>query len=256
MIIELQAKVLMASGSTLLLLQWFVVDVVAASGCMMVEHFQKFNGMTCQPFYHKDIHNVPYHQCSLTCLQSHRCETFIYDERNQSCVMMDTTCVWPRPHEGHIYVISKPPCFKWEPHSSDYPFYWFWESSIYKCYIARQPHQDNMLVGKSTSTFYTIDPNNSEVLRGGSHEKLVVESSCQVTWVPHDTNSGKPLPSDALIGGVLSDTNTPLYVVRQQASGKLFTSFYNPLNKQAWGELGGAAITSTQFEVMVIKRMR
>ena len=171
-------------------------------------------------------------------------------------MILDAICVWPCPCVDHIYGISTPQCFRWGRHDADHPFYWFIETKSVKCYTGRRPHQDNMLVGKVTNTFYTIDPSNSLVISGGSYEQLVVNPTCQVTWVPHNANSGQPLPSDALIGGVLSVTNTPLYVVRQQVSGKLFTCYNNPINNKAWGEVWGSAKSTAMFEVMRIKPVR
>ena len=240
----------------LFVLTW-VVSTANAFGCIKVQQDQMMNGWACEPFGHYEvtIYHIPYKHCSLTCFQSQKCQAFLYDRLAQACMILDGVCVWPRPNVGHIYGISKPQCFKWEPHDTDHQFYWFMESGSLKCYAGRQRHQGNMLVGKATTMFFTIDPSSSLVIRGGSYEKLVVETSCQVIWVPHDANSDQPLPSDALIGGVLSDTNTPLYVVRQQASGKLFTSYYNPLINLAWGELWSSVRSTAVFEVMTIKRL-
>ena len=242
---------------SLLFVLTLVVITAGASECITIHQDQIMDRWACQPFDHHDvtIYNAPYHHCSLTCFQRAKCEAFIYDQLTQACMMMDEICVWSRPIVGHIYGIRKPQCFSWEPHDTDHQFYWFTEDGSLKCYTGRQPHQGNMLVGKATNKFFTSDPNSSSVIRGGSYEKLVVQPSCQVTWVPHDANSGQSLPSDALIGGVLSATNTPLYVVRQQASGKLFISYYNPLNNLAWGELRSSARSTAVFEVMTIKRL-
>ena len=245
----------MGFTKSLLLIQIYAVIAADASECMAVQQDETLNDWACQPFDHQDVDitNLSYHHCSLTCFQHQKCQAFIYDKVTGTCLVMDYICVWPRPNMGNIYGISKPQCFRWEPHGTDHPFYWFIESGNLKCFTGRRPHQDDMLVGKVTNNFYTIDPSSSSIISGGTYEKLVVDPSCEVTWVPHDANSGQQLPSDALIGGVLSDTNTPLYAVRQQVSGKLFMSYYNPLNNKAWGEASSSVRSTAVFEVMTIK---
>ena len=238
----------------LLLITTFVLIEAGASNCVAVAQTHIFYDWTCQPFGYHELTNIPYHHCSLSCFQNGQCEAFIYDTEGHACMILYKLCIWPRPHVGHIYV-TKPQCVSWESPDSYHKFYWFMESTSFKCYIGRRPHRENMLVGKVTNDFYSIDPNTLSFFRGGSYEMLVVDPFCQVTWVTYDANSGQPLPSDALIGGVLSATNTPLYVVRQQANGQHFTSYYNPLNNQAWGMLDGSTKRSMAFEVMTIKRL-
>ena len=241
-----------------LLTSTFAMIETETFDCLTVQHDHTLKGWVCQPFDQQDvtISHVLYHHCSLTCFQRQKCQAFIYDKNTQACMILEEISVWPRPYMGHIYAISAPQCFKWEPHDSDHQFYWFMETSSMKCFTGRRPHQDNMLVGKVTINFYTIDPSSLSVISGGSYEQLVVDPTCQVTWVPHNANSGQPLPSDALIGGVLTETNTPLYVVRQQVSGRMFTCYYNPLNNKAWGEVSGSAKSTAVFEFMTIKPVR
>ena len=247
--------IVMAYVRTLLVVQSFMSTKAEASDCVAIKQKHAMYGWTCQPFDHKDITNVPYHHCSLTCAQNHGCQAFVYDKAQRLCMMLSNPCVWTQPNADHVYGISKQQCFSWEYRDKDYPFYWYYEGSG-RSYVGRRLHRGDMLVGKVTNNFNTVDPYSFSKVNGGITENLVVDPSCQVAWVPYDANSGLPLPDDALIGGVLSATNTPLYVVRQQSGTIRVTGYYNPLVKLAWGEtwISSGVVNNTVFEIMTITR--
>ena len=228
-----------------------------ASNCVAVEQ-NVLHGWSCQPFSHKDIINVPYHHYSLTCIQRHECQAYIYDKEGQLCRLLSNPCLLTQPHVGHIYCIIEPQCVSWERYDKDYPFYWYYEGSR-RSYVGRRFHRGDMLVGKVTAGFITIDPNVFSIISGGSYENLIVDSSCQVTWMTYDTHSGHPLLPEAVIGGVLSTTNTPLYVARQLQVDKYIVGYYNPLNNEAWGPTfisgSAGALHNTVFEVMTVARL-
>ena len=114
-------------------------------------------------------------------------------------------------------------------------------------HVSRPFHRDTPIHGINT-----VDPNSLSRVNGRLSEKT---SSCEVAWVPHDANSGHTLPADVLIGGVLTATNTPLYVVRQKLNEYHITGNYNPVSNIAWAEIwisGNVAINNTVFEVMTV----
>ena len=151
------------------------------------------------------------------------------------------------------YGISKPQCISWEDPDVDYPFYRYYERQL-----GRRLLQGNLVVARVTDKFHTVDPDSLSRVNGGLSEKLVADSSCEVAWVPHDANSGHTLPADVLIGGVLTATNTPLYVARQKLNAYHITGYYNPVRKIAWAEFwisGNVAINNTVFEVMTVTRL-
>ena len=242
----------------LLIIQSCTAILTDAIGCVAVEQNHTLDGWACQPFRHNNITNVPYHHCTLACMQNHECQAFIYDKTRELCMILNAPCLWTQPYTDHIYGISKPPCFSWEQHTKDYPFYWYYEGSL-RSYIGRLLHGGDMLVGKVTAGFFTVDPTTFLLVSSGSYEKLVVDSSCKVTWVPHDSDSGQPIPFNAVIGGVLSTTNTPLYVTRQLQGATHIVGYYNPLNKHASGATQisgrGASINNTVFEVMTVTHL-
>ena len=250
------AHVVLSYVRTLLVVQSSLCIIADASDCIAIEQKHAIAGWACQPFDHKDITNVPYHHCSMPCIQNQNCQAFIYDNVRQLCMMLSNPCVWTQPYAGHSYAISKPQCFRWEDPNNDYSFYWYYEAQ-YKSYVDRRLHQGDMVVGKVTNAFHAVDPNTLSSIHDGVYENLLVDPSCQVAWVSHDANTGQPLPADALIGGVLSATNTPLYVVRQLSGANFITGYYNPINNLALGQTwisGHVAINTTVFEVMTLTR--
>ena len=251
--VKMSVQGLMACAGTLLIVQSFMATLADASDCIVFSQNRVFDGWSCQPFSHRDIIHVPYHHCSLACIQNQACQAFIYNKEGRLCMMLNKHCVWTQPHVGHIYGISKQQCFSWEHHDKDYPFYRYYEGAR-QSFIGRRLHRGDMLVGKITAAFHTVDPLAISLLSGGSYETLVVEPSCQVRWVPHNANSGQSLPYDALIGGVLSTTNTPLYVARQLLGGTYMVGYYNPLHNQAWSPNVPAVLKSPVFEVMTVTR--
>ena len=146
-------------------------------------------------------------------------------------MMLRGPCVLTQPYAGHIYGIIKPQCFSWEHNDKDYPLYWCNEGS-HRSYVGRCLYQGEMLIGKVTSNFYDIEPNAISLVIGGSYKILVVDSSCGVVWVPHDANAGQPLPADALVGGVITATNLPLYVACQPYGTRYMGGYYNPMSSQ------------------------
>ena len=247
--------VMMNIGTLLIIQSSMAITIIAdASDCVEIKQDRVLHGWTCQPFDHQDITNVPYHHCTLTCIQHEECQAFIYDKVVQLCMLLSNPCVLTQPAGGHIYGISKPQCVSWEHHDEDYPFYWYYEGP-HKSYVGRRLHRGDMLVGKVINGFYTVDPNDFSHILGGSYENLVVDTSCEVTWVYHDANSGQSLPTDALIGGVLAATNSPLYVARQLHGVNHMGGYYNPIENQAWSPhwiRGPVVLKSSMFEVMTV----
>ena len=113
--------------------------------------------------------------------------------------------------------------------------YWYRED-YYRSYVSRTNLDGNVIIGKKTNVSSAIHPNGSSWFQGSIYEWLVVEPRCSVTWEQHDSTSGQPLPRGALIGGLLTDTNTPLYVARLNISGVVVGGYYNPLNGKAWAQ--------------------
>ena len=108
------------------------------------------------------------------------------------------------------------------------------ESSARQSYVSRIFHEGDFIIGKTTTHFFAISPTDMFMVIDGDYELLVVDASCKVTWVDHDTTSSQAVPEGVLIGGILTATNTLLYVARTTVDGLVSSGYYNPLN----GRLG------------------
>ena len=219
--------------------------------CMDVDTIPPVEDMACQPFESRNITAIKPEFCSLACVQSQRCEATIYDKKSEVCMLMKNPCFSLEHRFNHVYRSFMPECIKWVPMSGGYPVYWFLETNTQRSYVSRTAREGNIITGKKTDQFYVVSPNDNSVVIGGDYELVVVQPHCSVTWVSHDTTSSQPIPRGALIGGILTDTNTPLYVARLLTSGVVCGGYYNPLNGKAWAEFMGMN-SNTVFEIMVV----
>ena len=209
------------------------------------------DGHACLTHEYSNISVTDSHHCTLACIQKEECKATVYDVGHSVCMLLPQLCMLLRPRADFVYQAFHYPCTKWVPQSDDTPGYWIYEVRIMS-YIARSFIDDDLVVGKMTNVFNTVHPSETYAVTATHYEKLVVDPTCQVTWVSYDATTGQPLPGGALIGGFLSATNTPLYVSRLTTSGIYVVGYYDPLNRQALGELGGV-IRDTIFDLMVVK---
>ena len=237
-----------ASETIQLIILVFGISRVACQ-CTSAKPLTSIDGMACQPFKYRNITVTKPQFCFLACVQISLCKASIYDKTERVCMLMNYPCVLLQPHSNHVYR-RKHDCTRWVPDYEIDLAYWYIESGVQRSYVSRKVHDANMVIGKTTSDFFAVNPVDSTAINAGSHELLVVEPSCSVIWEAHD--STQVIPKKALIGGILTATNTPLYVARQNVSGSLIGGYYNPLNAKAWGS---HSITRSNFvfEVMVVK---
>ena len=221
------------------------------SACSKVYTRPAIDGMACQPFESRNITAVKLEFCSLACVQSQSCEATIYEKTVGVCILMNKPCFSLKPQFNHVYRSFVRECTKWVPKDGTYQAYWFIEVNIERSYVSRKAHEGNIIIGKKTGRFYAIDPFDKQVVISGDYELLLMEPQCSVKWVTHDTTSGQPLPKGALIGGILTATNTPLYVARLSVSNMKIGGYFNPLNGKAWADYYGAK-NNTLFEILVV----
>ena len=231
---------------------WMPNDVKASTNCKMSNIQSRIDDQACEPLEYTNISTSERGHCSLACAHIEECRATIFDRRHSICMIMPQPCVLLKPRSDHVYQSFAYPCTKWVPASDKVEAFWIYENyGITKAYVARAFVNNDLLLGKLTDNFHSINPGGSYTRGGISQEKMVVDSSCSVAWFSYDATSGQPMPADAMIGGLLTATNTPLYVSRQQKSGCDWAlGYYNPINRKAWGECYGVQGSST-FEVMV-----
>ena len=209
----------------------------------------------CIPFGYRNISAPTQYHCSLSCIYDSNCYATIYDATRHNCMFLEGRCLLLQPSPGLVYQTFKHECINWVPNTGDYAAYWFYEVGTIQIFIARTFHDGYLIVGKETQGhFYGVSCDGNSINKRSSYERLVVYPSCHVTWVDHDS-TGQPAPAGVLIGGMLTLTNTPLYVVGLTAIGRSisrsFPGYLNPLNDLAWGELFGTR-SMAQFEMLVV----
>ena len=74
--------------------------------------------------------------------------------------------------------------------------------------------------------------------------KMVVDASCNVTWVSYNVTSGQPKPTGTLVGGF-----TPLFMSKLTIYGINVVGHYNPFNHKAWGQFHGPLIRYVKLQV-------
>ena len=207
----------------------------------------------CIPFGYRNVSTTTQYHCSLSCIYDSNCYATIYDATRHNCMFLEGRCLLLQPSPGLVYQTFKHECIKWVPNTGDYAAYWFYEvDGILQSFIARTFHDGDLIVGKETQgIFYGVSRDGNSITKDSSYERLVVYPSCHVTWVDHDSSTGQPTPAEVLIGGMLTLTNTPLYVVRLMAMHRSFSGYFNPLNDLAWGEQFGIR-SMAQFEMLVV----
>ena len=228
-----------------------VVGVTTA--CETAATIPPTHGMACQPFDYNNITAIMKRHCSLSCVARSECHAIIFDTTRHVCMLLMETCLTLQPYPRHIYQIFKHECIKWVSGTGDFNAYWFFAYGSVKNIVARTFREGEVIVGKITNQFYGVSSDETH-FEGVSYEQMVMHPTCDVTWVSYDSSSGQPLPSGALIGGIIMTTNTPLYVVRItiDVNGYLFSGYFNPLHQLAWAEYHGTQ-SSDLFEVMLVQ---
>ena len=211
------------------------------------------DGHACEPPEYTNISTSERHHCSLACVHSGTCKATIFYQRNLVCMILLHPCILLKPYADHVYQAFEYPCTKWINASNAVDAYSIYETLNVQAYVARAFVGNDVMLGKFTHMFYAISPSGTKIRGGSNQEKIVIDASCNVTWVSYDATTGQPMPSGALIGGFLAATNTPLYVSRQaQSRCDWALGYYNPLNQKAWGECYGVQ-SNYIFEVMVVQ---
>ena len=205
---------------------------------------------TCETNVYTNISASDPRFCSLACVRNNECQATVYNGGHSICKLLPEPCLLLKPLKGYVYQVFQHQCAKWVPKRDDDSGYWTNEYNL-KSYIVRRfiNNARDVAVGRVTSGFFAIHPNGASVVRGGYDDKLVVDGSCRVTWLPYDAMAGHPIPFGAFIGGFLSATNTPLYV--SKINGAII-GYYNPSTHTAWGEYYGI-IYDTKFNLMVLE---
>ena len=139
-------------------------------------------GRACHFHEYTNISFIERNHCALACARDNECKATVHDSHHSVCMLFPESCMLLLPHAGYVYQSLQRPCTKWVPNSVNSPGYWIYEREAFKSYIARTLFNDDIVLGRATWKFFAICPSGKGELSSYSYEKLVVDSSCGVTW--------------------------------------------------------------------------
>ena len=170
------------------------------------------DGTECEPSEYTNISTSERHHFCLACVNSATCKATIFNQRYVVCMILLHPCISLKPYVDHVYQAFEYPCTKWINASNAVNAYSNYEALGVQAYVARAFVGNGFMLGKFTHMFHAITPSGTKIKGGSNQEKIVIDASCNVTWVSYDATTEQPMPIGALIGGFLAATNTPLFV--------------------------------------------
>ena len=206
------------------------------------------------------------HHCMLLCMRHPTCQVINFNIAFRYCELGQGHCVTLEREDYFVTThMSRNPCLKWVSNL---------DNDVYKnisfqrnigspvfLEVVRARTGQNKIPGKSPSShrymYYTWE-GGEKALPKSECEYLTLSSECTISWVPHDSTSGSPLPTGAVIGGVLNDT--PLYVARKTAVHLPGTplhysiGYYNNVDGLGHVPFGGKDVIYNEVELLLVRR--
>ena len=164
------------------------------------------------------------HHCTLLCMRNPNCQVINFNIVGNYCLLAHRPCVSMEQNINFVtrYMFTNTPCLKWVANHDN------GVHSVISFPAADDPSDllivvrgrigQNKIPGKRSSRTGEMHCswNDKETkFTANQAEFLTASTECNISWVPHDSTSGKPLPVRAVIGGHMNDT--PLYVARKSA---------------------------------------
>ena len=196
-----------------------VVMDVTAYRCKMYSLSMPYGGRYCIGESIGTLKLLP-HQCRYICLQSATCKAYNYNVTERICTCFTSPC--PQAYSDpamEFVVLRETPviqCYEWVPYSRGDPLDERMIATDSPVHIVSRLHVNgNDVVGYlSTNSWYcygTLGNTEYTTYQGYSCERLRVVEGCTIFWVPY--TAGRPLPSQAVIGGVMANGDV-VYVVK------------------------------------------
>ena len=203
-----------------------------------------------------------HHQCKYVCLQSATCKAYNYTVNEGACTRFTSPCpqVFSVPTMGCVVFRETPinQCYEWVPYSSGDPRDERMIATDNRWLtVARLQVSGNEVVGFFTtiskSCLASLEGTTYNSLHGYLCERLLVVQSCTIVWVPY--TAGGPLPSHAVIGGVMANGDVP-YVVKFNCIYKDYvrsiSGYYTEGGTHAISSYGGRTRLSVTMMMMIV----
>ena len=192
---------------------------VTAHRCKFYESAEPYGGKYCIGEGTTNL-MLQIHQCQYMCLQSETCKAYNYNVTENMCTRFTSPCPQAFSDPTMEYVVFRitpiNQCYEWVKYSSrdsldermiatDTPIH----------IVARLQVNGNDVVSyfviNDETCYGTLVDTEYNSHQGHQCERLRVVEGCTIFWVPY--TAGRPLPPNAVIGGVLANGDVP-YVVK------------------------------------------
>ena len=207
------------------------------------------------------------HHCTLLCMRDPTCQVINFNMTGRYYQLGRGPCVtFEREVDFVTTPLSRQPCLKWVPiiniNKDIYESISFEESTGSSVFItvARAIIGQNKIPGKKTSghsDMYYTSEGRERWLPESECEYLILSPECTISWVPHDSTSGNPLPAATVNGGNLN--GFPLYVARKLAEHgpghpvTCFSGYYDNVNGLGHFPYDCLDIVYSEVELLVIQ---
>ena len=201
-------------------------------------------------------------QCMLLCMRDPNCQVINFNITGTYCLLGQRSCASLENDVDFVTTMmtTKKPCMKWESNfdislDNTVPI-----TQSHPEIVARGNKEGNKIPGKwrTDKIYINYSWNGQEVSPPKAEgELLVAFPECTISWVPHDSTSGNPLPAGAVVGGHLN--GIPLYVARKVAvfmsghSQDISSGYYDNVNGLGHFPYGGLDREYTDVEIMVVQ---
>ena len=205
------------------------------------------------------------HHCTLLCMCDPTCQIINFNMTGRYCQLGRGPCVTLEREVTFVTLpMSRQPCLKWVPniYKDVYEIISFEKitgSSVFIT-VARARIGRNKIPGKKTSghsdVYYTSE-GRERWLPESECEYLTLSPECTISWVPHDSTSGNPLPVATVNGGNLN--GFPLYVARKFAEHRpghpaaYCSGYYDNVNGLGHFPYDGLDTVYSEMELIVIQ---
>ena len=162
--------------------------------------------------------------CTWLCMRNPKCQVINFNILDSLCLIGERPCLSVENDTDFLTIImsTKKPCLRWvKQHDKDEDKLISVledNGSSHSVSVVRCIMENNKIPGKFVSrwgeAFFSWEGNEKHCAKNQT-EILIVSRECNISWLPHDSTSGDPLPAGAVIGGQLNGTH--LYVSRKYA---------------------------------------
>ena len=163
--------------------------------------------------------------CTWLCMRDPNCGVVNYNNTGVYCLLGHGPCVSLEKDDDFVTTAlqEKSPCLKWlasYKYGTYSPITYTMSIDISDSLnIVRGRIGNNRIPGKgwveTGKNYYSWEGQELLFTDENQYEFLALSPECTISWVHHDSTSGNPLPTGAVIGGNLD--NVPLYITRKFA---------------------------------------